>query len=329
MVEKSEWVIPPYERCRVYLLRAVTPIHAGCGRSVTHVADLPIQRNALEIPIIYGSSIKGALRSMFRLSKKEKKEGEKGEKGVSDEDVIFGPEPGKDPKFAGALTVLDAVLTLIPAPSLYGVYAYATSVPMLEALRDYLRLAAEAGGSDEARRLAEVIDKVICKALERDKEGACLVSKNSKVAREGKAFVAYTSFDAEESEEVSELERELAKYGNLRDVVGRVVVALGSAAVSFINRCTEIVTRVRLEPTTKTVAKGALWSEEYLPRKSVLATVFMYARPRANSTKLKTAKDVEKAVEEVILRKKYLILGGDETIGKGVVELIEIGGGTK
>jgi hypothetical protein len=50
-----------------YLLFAVTPIHAGIGREEEEYVDLPIQRDFLGLPVIWESSIKGALRTNYRI----------------------------------------------------------------------------------------------------------------------------------------------------------------------------------------------------------------------------------------------------------------------
>jgi CRISPR-associated protein Cmr4 len=82
-----------------------------------------------------------------------------------------------------------------------------------------------------------------------------------------------------------------------------------------------VVTRVRLENETKTVAAGALWTEESLP-----VDTLMYAPVYA--TNLRQGKNGKlnldgKAVLEFVkeIEPERIQLGGDETVGRGLVAL--------
>ena len=93
---------------------ALTTLHPGAGRGSEHV-DLPVQRDEFGYPVIWGSGLKGSLRSYFtRLNKNNKVK------------TVFGPEPASEEvsEYSSAISVHDARLILMPARSLRGVWVY-------------------------------------------------------------------------------------------------------------------------------------------------------------------------------------------------------------
>ena len=94
---------------RLLGLMAETSIHAGTGRS-TGIIDLPIQREGhTGWPCVYGSGVKGALRS--------RAEQQFGSDNAS-VTLVFGPDTRNASDHAGALAVSDARLVLLPVRSL-------------------------------------------------------------------------------------------------------------------------------------------------------------------------------------------------------------------
>jgi CRISPR-associated protein Cmr4 len=80
--------------------------------------------------------------------------------------------------------------------------------------------------------------------------------------------------------------------------------------------CTEVITRTKINNETGTVQSGALFNEEYLPQESVLySLVFFENEFRKDGLK----NDKVKAFFDSHLP-KYFQLGGNATIGKGIVK---------
>ena len=93
----------------------------------------------------------------------------------------------------------------------------------------------------------------------------------------------------------------------------------------FVLYATEIITRIRIDRETKTVAGGALWTEEHLPTDTLLY-VPMYAtdsrKARDKGEKAIPAADILKdAMSLENNQGGYIQLGGDETVGHGLVRL--------
>ena len=116
---------------------AETPVHSGSGRGLG-VVDLPVAREAAtDYPVVFGSSLKGALKD-----KAERTSGIGGEEASR----CFGEKDR-----AGTLLVSDARLLLLPVRSLTSSYRWATCPHLLERLRRDLQRAGEAPQFDIPR----------------------------------------------------------------------------------------------------------------------------------------------------------------------------------
>src|SRR4029077_20737973 len=113
---------------RFTLIHAMSPLHAGTGHSVGAI-DLPIARERpTGIPLIPGSSIKGALRARSQ--------------DVQWTRDVFGPDTANSSDHGGSVQFSDAHLLLLPVRSLRGTFAWVTSPHLI---RKFARGAREAG----------------------------------------------------------------------------------------------------------------------------------------------------------------------------------------
>ena len=113
---------------RLYLIHALTPLHAGIGQGVGLI-DLPIARErSTEHPLIPGSSVKGVLRDASR-----RKHG-------SDQELdsitsrVFGPVTEHAREYGGALRFSDARVLLFPVRSDRGTFAWVSCPYILSRL---------------------------------------------------------------------------------------------------------------------------------------------------------------------------------------------------
>ncbi len=103
-----------------------------------------------------------------------------------------------------------------------------------------------------------------------------------------------------------------------RDKLKKDVVVLSDDDFrDFVMHSTEIVTRIRIDPETKTVAQGQLFKEEYLPEDTILYFVLI-SNPPPNS-QLETEQCLDKFSET--FNHKIVQLGGNATLGKGYFQL--------
>jgi CRISPR-associated protein Cmr4 len=292
------------ERANAILgLRAETPIHAGTGAS-TGVVDLPIQREGhTGWPCVYGSALKGALRDFAEQML--------GRDNASVA-LVFGPPVDGDPSLhAGALSVGDARLALLPVRSLTGHFRWVTCPAALARLRrDAERLGRALDGLDGVTPAQD-------EALVPEAGGDLFLEELRLTARQqdltGPVAALAPLMGGEEAE--AELSRQIA-------------VVHDDRFAHLVQHATPVAAHVRIEGETKTVAKGGLWYEESLPPETVLYAPLSAAPARGGSkeTQPMPAKDVLGAVTEALFgARPYLQVGGNETVGMGWCRTAVIG----
>lgn len=293
-----------------------TPLHAGVGSGLSSI-DLPIQRErATHYPMIQGSGIKGKLRATTEeLAKREHPSFTS-----NLVNIVFGPKDGNE--HASALVAGDARILLFPVRSLNGVFAYVTSYDVLNRFaRDMQR-----GGKRLGWQLGE---KLI--------EGIAHISQESSVAIKNTVVLEEFSYQAEPKLHVDKIAEWLAEnalpqtneYAYWRKKVQNSLVILPEEDFrDFVVNATEIITRVKIDREKKTVVSGALWTEEHLPSDTLLYAP-IYVMDARKSKKVDNQKvpevlaaDILKAVVQLeSTQNGYLQLGGDETVGRGIVRI--------
>jgi CRISPR-associated protein Cmr4 len=281
-----------------------TPLHPGSGRGLGAV-DLPIQRErTTDYPMVQASSLKGCLRAEAR-----------GKMASHVLEAIFGPGPETEraSDHAGALAVGDARVLLFPVRSLAGVFAWTTSV---DALARFLREAQIAGvqvGWSLPEQPAPETALVTSTALQ----------AGDSVVLEDLSFTP----DGRQADGVRAIGHWLAQnalpqgpeYEYWRRVLPEKLCILPEDVFrDLVKYATEVQTHIRLDPKTKTVEEGALWTSENLPTDTLLYAPLLASPSRTPKATL-TAKDVLREVEQLGLVRVQL--GGDETTGQGIVAL--------
>jgi CRISPR-associated protein Cmr4 len=320
-----------YLSSKVLFVFTESPLHAGTGSGLG-VVDLPIQRErSTDYPVVHASGIKGALRSVAD-----------GPKALIN--AVFGPEveqaqaadadeAAASALYAGALSPGDARLLLFPVRSLTGVFAWTTSLDVLNHFRRDARMA----GLD------------VPELPEDDPGSNQAYVSGSGVSAEGRIVLEEFAFAEAGGDQVRQRTRTLAEWlaANAlpsdeaydywrRKLVEGLVILPQDAYRDFVRYATEVVTRVRLEPDTKTVKQGALWTEEYLPSDALLYAPVHATRLRQSGDEKPESLVRDSAVEEAsaILDwaahadhiPHWLQIGGNETTGRGVVRLRWMGG---
>ncbi len=303
-----------FERAGLLYLYVETPLHAGSGTSLG-VVDLPIQRERITgYPLIQGSGLKGSLRAVAEQRDRAKAR------------LVFGPDTTQAHEHAGALSVGDARILLFPVRSLIGVFAWVTSQNVLAR---FWRDATMVGISLDWQPVGPT------------GESEALVGPSSTVVSNNRLVLEEFAFAARPSsgvQRIAEWLRENAlptgeEYTYWRDVLpGRLVVLPENAFRDFVQFSTEIISRIRLHDEKRTVERGALWSEEHLPSETLLYAGLFASRPRVARDTLPAewqsavdpAQQVLAFVRECVDGRR-LQLGGDSTVGRGLVK-IRLGG---
>lgn len=279
-------------------LYAESPVHAGASDSLD-VIDLPVQREAsTTYPVIWGQSLKGALRQAAEDDTDADGSAWTPElvRQVFGRAVDAGQNGAEGA--AGLLAVGDAQLVAMPVPTLRKTFAWVTSelalgrlarkyrtlhgtAPQVPSVAPGSGLSVEPGWADDGQVL-----------------GPCVLP----LAQDGDELGAWA--DRLATEAIGP-EPALAHFhGKLREDL----LLVGSDAMPLLLReCTELSARVQLT-SGKTVEHGPFYSE-YLPAETILAA----------SLTLRGGDDAGLTALRGLFGGGPLQVGGDETLGKGLV----------
>jgi len=309
-----------FEKAAILFLYCETPLHAGSGSSMS-IVDLPIQRERItNLPIIQASSLKGVLRAEAKRILEQRNDPQANDK----VQALFGPETQRAHEYAGCVSPHDARVLLFPVRSLVGVFAWTTCPLVLERFK---REATAAGM------------QVPWQVPVPENSNQALVVNGSEVKIGDKVVLEEFAFDAEENEKakkIAEWIRDNAlpksnEYQQWRNwLPKRFVILPDDAFRDFTQMATEVISRIRLDQEKKTVAEGALWTEEHLPSETLLYAPIFVSKPLAPNAKnlgLTNADDALKLILELKLDR--LQIGGDETVGRGIVKVRLLCGGER
>ncbi|AYQ36638.1 type III-B CRISPR module RAMP protein Cmr4 [Runella sp. SP2] len=296
-----------------------TPLHAGSGSDLG-IVDLPIQRERhTSFPKIEGSSFKGAVREAveqksvdFTANNKTLKTNDK-KHCVA---LAFGPEDGD--AHAGALGFSDARLLLFPVKSVKGVFAWVTCPKVLEQFKRDMSLT---GITVTITGNEPKSDNCIT-------ESKNLKIGNDKIVLEEYAFTIGSSYDVTiDNKALGAWLSKLITDGFWKDKLTTDIVILSNDDFKdFVNLSTEVITRTKIDNKTGTVQAGALFTEEFLPAESI-----MYSLVLASPVFLKDKDKKEAILQTDVDVMNYFAtalpdviqIGGDATLGKGIVRVVK------
>jgi CRISPR-associated protein Cmr4 len=113
------------------------------------------------------------------------------------------------------------------------------------------------------------------------------------------------------------------EYATWRERLPRqVVVVPDDDFRDFVTTATEVVARIRISQETGTVADRGLWYEEQVPPESVFYALALATPPRTatgGTGQPGNAAEVLATLDDLGLDR--LQLGGDETVGRGIVKV--------
>lgn len=268
-------------------LMAETSIHAGAGKAVG-VIDLPIMREAHSgWPVVFGSAVKGAMRARAEQ--------------VNQSELVdvFGPDTKNASDHAGALTVGDARLLLLPIRSLTTHFKWVTCPALINR------------AASDARRLG-VTGAVDSPAM--PTETTVFTPDYA-----GSLFLEEFHFTAEK-QDLSKLIEWLAKFvdPDFATRLKKQLVIVSNDIFSHLAQYTTAVTpHIAIEKEHKTVTKGALWYEETLSPETVLYVALAASASRRQGANLSSQQVLDAVLGLFPAERPYLQLGGNETVGMG------------
>lgn len=275
-----------------------TPLHIGCGTSVD-VVDLPIMRERItKFPVIPGSSIKGVLLQAAREHFENGTHARSKDGLPAEAKLLFGAiekEGETHNSNSGCVQIMEAKLIAFPVRSIAGCFAWITCPAVLE------RYKRDTGASFDVPQPQK--DRVIAgsdiKAGEHVvlEEYALVIDSGNSVAAVATALKGST----QDPLWTSNLEKRLA-------------IVHDENFQHFVTTCTEVVTRVKIDPRTRTVDGGALFNQENVPCEALFYSVLSVLAPR------RIGGDADAQLQSLLIASPTLQIGGDETTGHGLCE---------
>jgi CRISPR-associated protein Cmr4 len=285
-------------------LYAETPVHPGAAESTGGI-DLPVQREAsTRLPVIWGETLKGALRASFRGA----------DNGLVEH--VFGsppPGPGSDPPRPGAWAFGEARLLAFPVPTLRATFAWVTSPLLLERLTRLATLAGISGLPAIPRPAAEQVLAASDGWGERVAVADLDLSAVPGAAPEAAAWASRLAEFAFPEPQAHD------PFAYFRDKLARDLLVVDDETLrQLTEECMEVTVRVQLDTNQKTVTQGP-WYVECLPAETLLVSYQHRADPTPDPT--------ADGGWPQLLDRRVVVLGGEETVGKGLLWCRVLGGG--
>ena len=290
-------------------LIAQTSIHAGAGSSAGAV-DLPIQREGHNgWPCIFGSSVKGALRTKAEqvLTASD------GKRDDATLNTVFGLDTQNASDHAGAISVGDARLLLLPVRSLTSAFKWVTCPAALDRFKR------------DSEMLGKKIDFDMPVVPKNDTSEFALCTSGTNLFLEEYRFTVDASANLDS---VINALCELVKRNGFAETLNEQLAIVSDNMFAHLARsATPINAHIAINSESKTVNKGALWYEETLPPETVLYIPIMAQKSR-NKDKPIDASAIAACVSSILTTSSWLQLGGNETVGMGwcAVHVETIGG---
>lgn len=282
---------------RILTLLARTPVHVGAGNSVGAV-DAPVMRERhTHIPIIPGTSLKGVLADLWldELVPDEKDPTKLLRPRTSDVGWLFGHGTDKDAS-AGALLVGEARVLAFPVRSAKGAFAWITCPLALT-------------------RLQRDADLDIPFPNDLDDE-SCYAGED--ITMDGKVVLEEYCLDCRGAADAWKPLMQLSADAVWQELPKRFALVSDGLFSYFAEHACEVVTRVRIDDVTGTVAQGALFNQEQVPSETMFYAVVAAQREKTKSQEPRSAQDALAALATRLNAAGNLIqVGGDETVGLG------------
>jgi CRISPR-associated protein Cmr4 len=274
-----------------YHLITQTILHCGSGQSVGIVDQPIIRERATNLPIVPGATLRGVLRAHLSAQKDN----------AQFTQALFGAlaKDGAE-SFAGALSITDAHLLLLPVRSLYGIVAYATCPFILKRYKKALGIDIELPTES--------------------KDKACVGGDSVNIAA-AKVVFEELDIDAVQSPEAQQWAECLSSVIYADDQEAKTdfqqhfVILPDDVFAYLAETATEVRTRIRINQETGVVDNGALWTEENLPAECVLWGSYSF-----NESTRRYQSEYEeqfKTVANILLQ-----MGGNVGVGSGLVQMV-------
>lgn len=302
---------------RVCVLYAVSPLHAGAGQS-TGAVDLPIQRERhTSWPMIQSSGLKGAFRDWFTRYYANNKAVEVGYESAHSQAKelacrVFGREESPDglEGHAGAISITDGRLLAFPVRSNAAPFVWVTAPYVLTRLARDLRLIPDAGLTLPGMELGSAPGSGEGMLIRGD-----IAAENGLVLEDLVVKIVESKTDAVALK---------AAFEALAPQVARLVLISDADFTYLVRNATEVQAQIAINPETGVTTPGSLRYQELLPADSALYTLVFFTTERTQNQ----PQPVEFIADLTMTAlATHVQIGGDMTLGRGLMEVRWLPGG--
>ena len=306
------------------LASALTHIHVGVGQA-PGVVDLPVVRDSMGYFYIPGSSLKGSIKStLIRILNNDKDK-----KKIIRE--YLGSEPRDEENKPGTLAFQDLYPLLVPLPSLDRGVIFATTPLLL--IRGTMLLTQRDGAGDETINAIKSIGNEVRSIFSKpNKPDMMLLTKSNNNNHEEKICVLTTCQKVESKNIDTDIKNSLEGLNQIYSVLlspkehTEILVINDTIAPRILDRALIRQTRIRLNRETKTVETGGLWTEEYIPHFTLFSGAVVNTRMKVTNNGDGNQQQGNDPIKWIINEinstlNGTVIIGGKETIGKGLLKL--------
>lgn len=301
----------------ILFINTITPLYTGAGESIGIVDNSLIRERITNFPFIQSSSIKGVLKDKFK---------EKTNNPILVK-ALFGPEPTQGEDHAGAISFGDALLFAMPIRSLKGCFVWATSPLILN--RFYQRVVIAGLALTNLKPLIEKLSSTLNKALICNTSKTLLTFNDNLLLEEFPLPVLelpeLTVFASEIAPKIFSGPTNFLS----QQFIKKMVVLPEDDFRYFVTYGTEVRPNIRISKETGTTEEGSLRNTEFLPQETILYSLLTFEpakKPISNtgefdSLDVNSDDKVKQKFCDGLRLATVVQLGGDETTGKGLVEL--------
>ena len=229
-------------KSKVMAIFTRTPLHVGAGNSVG-VVDSPIQRERhTRIPVIPGSGLKGVLSDLWNDENFNR---------TDEGTTLFGNEDPKNSS-AGRLLIGEARVLAFPVRSAKGAFAWITSpLTLARFKRD---------------------SKIDFEVPQINADDECLASDENIKFKDSVVLEEY-KFNVVGDTDVWKHLEGLIDDAVWKEIGKRFVVVSDEVFAHFCMNACEVVTRIKVDDASGTVAPGALFNQEQAPSETMFYSV--------------------------------------------------------
>ncbi len=291
-----------YSRVLTLAYCVLTPLHVGLGRSSGRI-DLVVQRDPHGFPVIYSTSVKGAIKSMLYKC------------GSSLYELLGGEVNFNVSEKESIVVFTDSYLFAFPI-KIDGSFIYITSPYLLKNIINILDLSSH-GFKNSVQRIYDSVKNVESYAIYLGSRETFYICTNDLCLEVRSRQIDLDDIFCSLPYPMNKISRSL-------------IVVPDSFLLNVLSQGLITHTRIAVDYHVKRPRRGCLWTEEYVPMGTLFIGAMLIRSKDHIYDNIHTG-DLEDKYDENVrslidLFKNGITvsLGGKETIGKGIVKIIAI-----